>query len=349
MIIYRLGLISIFPIAIMSCSTNTLGPQTSNKISLSDKSTIQQINKDNSNINILVSDKKGGVVSGQLNLNSFSTKVNTNGSIINLYDIRSLKVYLIKSSTPAFPDGGDPLSVTNLVSGPINININIGGPLNISKISFLNVNPSGSYYYHMAVQAYNNFNTTGTQLIRPNNGRGIPWTGTAANLGVAVSTGTGIQVDGSAVVSSVTPLSIPISLTSSSGAKANAILKSNNSIKNIKSYLINYCTNSSQPTATKVLGSDIVVNADESGIIGDLQKLQLSDLPAGNYYLTVKPFDTAGGIGTNILLNNNGGSAYADGSNQIAVSTNQVSISSELVPSFVPTTLDYVNVNVNIQ
>lgn len=178
-------------IAVTSCSTN-------NFVSLSNN---QKILVNNNEYIVNVSNNvKGGEITVKLgfsNLQKFFTKANTNGSPAKTpLDIKSYKLYLIKNSNATYPLGGDPLS-DSVYTFTIN---SLGTYMNTVK--FKGITGSGANYYYVGVIAYDGLNGTGNELIKPNNGNTIPWSSASANIGIAVSSGNGINVNDSTLVAS---------------------------------------------------------------------------------------------------------------------------------------------------
>jgi sugar lactone lactonase YvrE len=125
-------------------------------------------------------------------------------------DIDKYYIYLVKNlNTSAYPLNGDPLGAADLVSGPLVIT-NDGQPVRDIVINDVPVLPTGAYY--VAVKAQD---AGAADLIKVNDGRTIAgqlWTGTTTasphNGRVSVSSGQGITVDSSYIVSPTASLSV---------------------------------------------------------------------------------------------------------------------------------------------
>jgi streptogramin lyase len=152
----------------------------------------------------------------------FSTKDNKSGGASRkLGDIRSYKVYLLRSSSSvSYSSGSDPLK--DAVSDAV---INVGASP-VHKIKLNNIQGStyslgtGEYYY-IALRAFSGSNATGTELIKVNNGDSTPWSGiTSSSPRVAVSSTSGIQVVHKTLqISSTSPISISVNLDGAIGAQ----------------------------------------------------------------------------------------------------------------------------------
>ncbi|RZK21791.1 MAG: hypothetical protein EOO43_10405, partial [Flavobacterium sp.] len=156
----------------------------------------------------------------------FSTKANTNGTPAKTAaNIDHYVVYLIKDTTATgtYPLNGDPLNASNIVAGPFTIS-NDGAVL----VKFTGVNYLETGAYYVAVRAQDNSNN---DLIRANNGSATAWTGTTAgatyNSKVAVSSGNGVTVNNSYVVSTNT-LSVTVNLPDATGARIDTNITTNN-------------------------------------------------------------------------------------------------------------------------
>jgi len=158
----------------------------------------------------------------------FSTKANTNGTPAKTSaNIDHYVVYLIKdNSTTSYPLAGDPLNVANIVAGPFTI-ANSGASSRIVK--FTNIQPLATGAYYVAVKAQD---TSNVDIIKVNNGSGTAWTGTTSTTHagkVAVSTGAGVTVSSTYVVSTNTPVVNP-NLLDAVGARIDANISSNSGL-----------------------------------------------------------------------------------------------------------------------
>ncbi|RYX98879.1 hypothetical protein EON78_04275, partial [bacterium] len=271
-----------------------------------------KISKQNTNIQTFkVSDKVGATISAKIHLGSgFTTKANSNGQPIKkISDIRSLKVYLLKTNTATIAPGSDPLNSSNIVYQN-NINVTPSGDL---ALNFTNIDSSAGNYYHIAVRAFAATNATGTELILDNNGNSTVWTGTtAATPKVAVSN-SGIQVRSSDLnVSQTNNLDVNINLQGKMPTVDALIKITDGSPYRIMSYAVNFCTNPAQPDTTKVLANPIIINADSSTMVGNFaHRLELSGLTAANtYYMTVQAYDKEFNSGNSFVRQNNSSTAY---------------------------------------
>lgn len=167
-----------------------------------------------------VGNKNGASFSVNIDLSdsSFKTKASVSGTPAKIgTDIKSLKVYLIKNSGATYPLAGDPLGATDLVAGPFNLDRTGAGPYTVTFTN-VGISPAGTTYF-AAVRAFDTIGGTGAELIKANNASATAWTGTtAATNKVAVSTGAGVGVNASLVVSTTTALPVTLNLLDAVGA-----------------------------------------------------------------------------------------------------------------------------------
>lgn len=254
---------------------------------------------------------------------SFSIKQSSQGTVNLFGSIKSYVVYLVSDVSGASFSGTDPIG--NKVLGPFVFNVNNNV---FPSVRFTNVPSSGAGFYYVAVRALDGLDGTGTDLIKANNGSLTPWTGTtsAAPLSgkIAVSSGAGISVSPTYVVS---PTTAPIvNINTTLGATGAAVLDArlkflNTASTSVASYSVNLCTDPTRPVATKVLAAPLVIPKNPS-FTDDV--LQLTNVPQGTYYLTVTPVRDTNLTSPNLIAQL--GLPNADASNNIAVSSNYVTI-----------------------
>lgn len=173
-----------------------------------------------------VTENQGASISFKINspVSGFNTKAitNTNGTPAKTAsDVHHYLVYLIKDSGTGAYAGTDPLNSSNIVGGS-SFNITNSGATS-KTVRFTNI-PTVTGAYYVAVRAQDSANN---DLIKVNNGSGTAWTGTTAgtpfNGQVAVSSGNGVTVDSSYIVSTNSP-NVSINLLDAVGATINSTL-----------------------------------------------------------------------------------------------------------------------------
>lgn len=211
-------------ILITSCST-----QLPEKVVLNSNIDMSKANISNKN-SVFVADigkgKKGASFSVNVVFdNNFTTKATTTASgqpAKAVSDISKYKVYLLlNSDTVSYPTTGDPLKPLSS-SGDM-----VAGPFDITKsgasqsVKFDNVPISSGKAYYVAVRALDSTLPTPNDILKRNTNWGST-TQTEAQGRVAVSTGAGIVVDSSFVVSSTTNLVVEPQLEDATGATIGA-------------------------------------------------------------------------------------------------------------------------------
>lgn len=261
-------------------------------------------------------------------LNKFSVKQSTQGTVNLFNQVRSYMVYLVANSATTYPSNGDPIS--DKVLGPFVFNVNNNV---FPSVRFTNVPPSGTNYYYFAVRAFDGINGTGTELIKPNNGSSTPWTGTSNGMPIAVSSGNGISVDNNFVP---TPTTAPIvNVNTTLGATGAAVLDAkvkflNTSSANVSGYEINLCTDPLNPTDTSVLATPFLIPKGKS-FTDDI--IQLTNIPHGTYYLTISKAGDENSFNPN-LIEAMPPATYSDGSDNMVVSSNSVTVTNNQQYSF---------------
>jgi len=146
-------------------------------------------------------------------------------------------------------------------------------------------------------------------------------------------------------------LSIPIEIKFSQVNNAFQTKASANGVMpkitdDIKSYTIGLCTNPSQPITTKITGTPFVINRGTSDLVGGIHKVLFVDTPVGgSYYATVMAWDGLNGSGNNITRAMN---YTTDGTIGLAVSSNFVSVDSNLALSFSDSPNNKLDVSLNL-
>ncbi|MFN4152821.1 MAG: hypothetical protein ACK4IX_17895, partial [Candidatus Sericytochromatia bacterium] len=279
----------------------------------SDNNIINKISKENETIHSFnVSKEKGTTLYAKLSLNNlFSTKTISNGVKEKKFsDIKSLKVYLIKSTSSVFPLNGDPLNASNIV---YQTNINTTNPDDLI-IKFNNVSGStttfgSGNYYHVAIRAFDDNNANGNELIKNNNGSSTAWTGTTASTNrTAVSSKTGIQIRTSDLaLSSTNYFNVALNLIDGKLINSHLFVKITEGMSSrIKSYRLNLCSDPLKPVSTKILPTPVIFNVSENNIVGDnYYKFEIANIPEGNYYATVEAYDNLDITGNSLVKQNN--------------------------------------------
>jgi hypothetical protein len=130
---------------------------------------------------------------------------------------------LIKNSSSTYPVNGDPIGDKFL--GPYILNNN--GAFS-STLTFYNVGDSAGKYYYVAIRAFDGVNATGNSLIKPNSN----WTGATTNITynkqVTVSSGSGINVSSTLVVTPNSRITITPELPDGIPAKLDTSININN-------------------------------------------------------------------------------------------------------------------------
>lgn len=202
----------------------------------------------------------------------FSSKANTNGiAVKTVTDVKSLRVYLLKTNTSTIALGSDPLNSANIVYQNV---VNVS-PTSEIEVNFTNVigstNTFGTGdYYHIAVRAFDAVNAGGNEIIKDNNGTGTAWTGTTSSTPKTAVSIAGLQVRNNDLnVSQTNNLDIIVNLQGKLPTNDASIKITDGNPRTVKSYAVNFCTNPAQPDTTKVLATPFIINTDGDQLVGE--------------------------------------------------------------------------------
>lgn len=318
----------------ISCSNNNILGQPKN---LSNQ--VVNISNNKNSISVKIQPKK----------NSFNTKKTQNGIVPYTYvEVKSYRVHLIKNPNAVFPAGADPLSsVVKTVDAKVDYESG-------AYITFNGLSGSGSDYYHIAVQAFDGWDSgnnqvSGNELIKENNGSSTPWSGAVKRIAVSTS---GVQVSNDTLaVSSTTPLQVTPNLLDGKGVIIDIdVTPSGQTSRKIHKYSVNLAINPSQPYQTRVYENTFDVNRNYSQLSSTgTHKILIESPPDySTYNATVEAFDING---NSLILDDNNGTAYTspDNGKKIAVSSNRATVARNFTLSFNPSSPNRLTINANLR
>jgi sugar lactone lactonase YvrE len=233
--------------------------------------------------------KKGATLSFKVEPKSFSIKASGNPAK-KITDILKYQVYLIKhSSSSGYPSTGDPLS--SPFAGPFDIT-RVGSS---QTITFINVIPSGTDTYYVALRAKD---SSGNDLIKKNTDWGSTTQSTAD--GRLVVSSTGINVDVDYKVSDYTNLSLTPNLEDGFGAvidaninnKTGALVGNLSTSENLYDYSISLVSGTGTPAQPNLGNNPAISSPLESprGIVID----KSSNIYFGEKYRILKINSSSG-------------------------------------------------------
>ncbi|MFN4151643.1 MAG: hypothetical protein ACK4IX_11935, partial [Candidatus Sericytochromatia bacterium] len=233
--------------------------------------------------------KKGATLSFNVEPKSFSIKASGTPAK-KITDILKYQVYLIKhSSSSGYPSTGDPLS--SPFAGPFDIT-RVGTS---QTITFINVVPSGTDTYYIALRAKD---SSGNDLIKKNTDWGSTTQSTAD--GRLVVSSTGISVDSDYKVSDYTGLSLTPNLEDGLGAvidasinnKTGALVGNLSTSENLYQYNISLVSGTGTPAQPNLGNNSALSSPLESprGIVID----KSSNIYFGEKYRILKINSSSG-------------------------------------------------------